>query len=223
MIGPSSCPLLEDDTQLTAGPSGPIEEGLVKIGKGKGQHAEQVYTADETKSFGSHAQGNDHFSCWENCPCNWGKENLTLLTCATGFCTLRSDAIRWWIANIWNQLQTSHTNDLSVLKCQGWFKKMIHCSTFMAQNWTHLNLKQLLVRIALLFGNASVYPDWATLNNYVQVNSNFSSQLHYRNSALGPYTSELEITDIYTPIETECKGRTVSCSMYNWCQKDKLK
>ena len=35
----------------------------------------------------------------------------------------------------------------------------------MAQNLTHLNLKQLLVRIVLLFGNASVYADWATLKN----------------------------------------------------------
>ena len=71
-----------------------LEEGLVKIVRSKGQRAEQIYTADETKSFESHAKGNNHFSYWENC-LSLGEENLALLTCATGFCMLRSDTIQW--------------------------------------------------------------------------------------------------------------------------------
>lgn len=93
----------------------------------------------------------------------------------------------------------------------------------MAQNWTHLNLKQLLVRIVLLFGNASVYADWATLQVKCKLIPISPCQLYYRNSALGLYTSALEITDIYTHTEAEYKGKTISCSMYSWYEKDKLK
>ena len=61
MPGPSSCPLLQD-TELTAGPSSSTEQGLVKVVRSKGQQAEQIYTANETKSFESHAKGNNHYS-----------------------------------------------------------------------------------------------------------------------------------------------------------------
>lgn len=68
-----------------------------------------------------------------------------------------------------------------------------------------------------MFNNASVYPGYATLNDQKQINSYFSFPLLLKKFSL--CTSGLGILGVYTHIETEYKGRTVSCSMCNWCQK----
>lgn len=78
------CSLLQD-IWLIAGAPGPIEQGLVKMVRSK-------WTVDRAnvqcwwdKTFWKLCQKNNPFIYRENSPYVLGKENLTLLTCGTGF------------------------------------------------------------------------------------------------------------------------------------------
>lgn len=100
VVGLSNCSVW--DAQLTAGLSGSIEEELIKE---EVRDCRQTKFTNGTKSFWKSCQRKQYLQLLRKLLLHLREENPAFLTRATGFCKLRSDAIQWWIANIWKQLQ----------------------------------------------------------------------------------------------------------------------